>query len=413
MKSNLCRAIALAFVLSSAPVLAQETVIRFFGQPEMDFQSRDVKNQFRTIDSDPKVDSLGNITNPNFGQYVGKDTTYDSRSNFNTGNFVLFVTSQINEKLSALGEVSFYNRGNTFSFEVQRLMFRYYVNDYLSVRAGKMFTPIGFWNNQYTLGLVLQPTIQRPFAIRTGSEGGVLQFRDAGVQFEGDNITSAKIFYRLMLANGNNNFGSNDKINNRIAVTGNLGIEPVEGLKVSVSGMFDNFRKGQPNPNRTVAALPSDGTSTLLAASVSHMNPEKKVEFISELLYQTSKFNDTAYNTRNSMGFYVYGGYKLTDKITPYAMFDYAQAGTGTNSIKDTDPFFTPVPVRQQIITLGVRYKLASNFVVKLEYERYQAKTYYTTDFAYAQGIPPIVQVRPLTESDNRNRVRVQFAFAF
>jgi hypothetical protein len=413
MKKRVLQFITTALILTAQHSFAQETVIRFFGQPEMDFQTREVKNQFRTIDSNPRFDSLGNITNPNFGQYVSKDSTYDPRSNFNNGNFVLFVTSQINEKLSALGEVSFFNRGNTFSFEVQRLLFRYYVNDYLSVRAGKMFTPIGFWNNQYTLGLVLQPTIQRPFAIRTGSEGGVLQFRDAGLQFEGDNITSAKIFYRLMFANGNNNFGSNDKIDNKVAITGNLGIEPVEGLKVSVSGMFDSFRKGQPNPNRTVAALPSDGTSSLVAASVSHMNPDKKVEFISEVLYQTSKFNDTAINTRNSLGFYVYGGYKLTDKITPYAMFDYAQAGTGTSSIKDTDPYYSPIPVRQQIITLGVRYKLANNFVVKLEYERFQAKSFYTTDFAYAQGIPTLVSVRALTEEDLRNRVRVQFAFAF
>lgn len=114
MKKRVLQLAAAALILTSQYGFAQETVIRFFGQPEMDFQTREVKNQFNSIDSNPKFDSLGNITNPNFGQYIAKDSTYDPRSSFNTGNFVMFVTSQINEKLSALGEVSFFNRGNTF-----------------------------------------------------------------------------------------------------------------------------------------------------------------------------------------------------------------------------------------------------------------------------------------------------------
>src|SRR5690606_8144566 len=116
-----------------------------------------------------------------------------------------------------LSEVSFNNAKNASTFEVQRLMMRYFVKDYFSIRIGKMFTPIGYWNNQFTLGLVLQPTIQRPMAIRPVSDGGVLQYRDAGVQLEGENISSARVFYKVLFGNGVGYFGSNDKRDNHIA----------------------------------------------------------------------------------------------------------------------------------------------------------------------------------------------------
>src|SRR3954471_11787292 len=171
--------------VSAATVFGQDTKIRFFGQPELDFGKSTEKNHFYGVSPT--------------GQYIKRDTTYNSKSNFNTGNMVLFVTSQLSDRISVLSEVSFNNKAQTFNFEVQRLMLRYYVQDYFSVRVGKMFTPLGLWNNQYTLGLVLQPTIQRPSVIRPLSEGGVLQYRDVGVQIEGENITSARLFYKLML----------------------------------------------------------------------------------------------------------------------------------------------------------------------------------------------------------------------
>ena len=166
---------------------AQDTKIRFFGQPEFSTSKTADKASFAGVDGT--------------GHYIKKDTTHKF-GNFTAGNYVLFVTSQLSERVSILSEASFNNSGNTTRFDVQRLFLRYYVKDYFSFRVGRMFTPIGYWNNQFTLGLVLQPTIQRPKAIRPSSDGGVLQYRDVGVQFEGDNITNARLFYKVLLGNG-------------------------------------------------------------------------------------------------------------------------------------------------------------------------------------------------------------------
>ncbi len=136
--------------------------------------------------------------------------------------------------------------------------------------------------------------------------------------------------------------------------------------------MFDRIEKGKANPNGTISALPDNGNLQLLVASVAYMNPSKKAEFIAELLSQKSKFNNIG--TYNSHSYYVYAGYKVTDKITPYALYNSTQAGKSTTS---GDPYFSPIPVKIDFLTLGVRYKFNSSFICKLEYSVNNQKSFY------------------------------------
>lgn len=388
MKTSLRIAMAIAFLANAYVATAQETKIRFFGQPEITSTKLTETSEFAGVNE--------------FGQYVKSDTTY-TRTNFNTGNFVLFVTSQLNERISVLSEVSFNNAKNASTFEVQRLMMRYFVKDYFSIRIGKMFTPIGYWNNQFTLGLVLQPTIQRPMAIRPVSDGGVLQYRDAGVQLEGENISSARVFYKVLFGNGVGYFGSNDKRDNHIATTIQVGAEPVEGLKVSASGMFDRIEKGKSNPNGSISSLPDDGNLQLIVGSVAYMNPASKFEFIGELLSQKSKFDDVG--TYNSHSYYGYAGYRVSDEITPYVLYNSTQAG---ESHKVGDPYFSPIPVNIELVTIGARYKFNSSFVAKLEYEINKSKYFYQDIVMGGTKLDD-----GFTALSRTNSVRMQLAFVF
>lgn len=390
MKVFLKSAAFVAALLTTTLVSAQDTKIRFFGQPEITSSSINETNMFKGVSGT--------------GQYITTDTTY-SKSNFNTGNFVLFVTSQLSERISVLSEVSFNNSGNKLNVEVQRLAFKYYIKDYFSVRAGKMFTPIGYWNNQFTLGLVLQPTIQRPLAIRPSGNGGggVLQFRDTGIQFEGENISNARFFYKVLLANGVGYYGSNDKGDNNIATTVQIGAEPIEGLKIIGSGMFDRIEQGKPNPNGSVSALPDNGNLSLLVGSIAYMNPEKKAEFIFEYLAQKSNFDNI--DATQSHSYYGYVGYKVTDKITPYVLYNKTQAG---ESKTVSDPYFSPIPVNIDLLTLGVRYKFNSSFVAKLEYEMNNEKYFYQDIMMGAVKLDD-----GFTNTTKTNSLRVQLAFVF
>jgi hypothetical protein len=368
--------------------LAQDTKIRFFGQPEVSSSTIVGKNNFQGVDAS--------------GHYIKSDSTHRN-ANFNTGNFVLFVTSQLNERISVLSETSFTNASSISSFNVQRLMLRYYFKDYFSVRVGKMFTPIGYWNNQFTLGLVLQPTIQRPVALRTASDGGVLQYHDTGIQFEGENITPARAFYKVMLANGVGYYGSSDKNDNHIATTAQVGIEPLDGLKIIGSGMFDRIEKGKPNPNGTIASLPDNGNFRLLVASIAYMNPERKPEFIAEFLKQNNKFDNIG--KTSSYSYYVYGGYKLTKNITPYALYNFTQAG---QSASQADPYFSPIPVQINFVTLGVRYKFNSSFIWKFEYQINNERDRYQSITA-----GNVTLDNGFTNLTRTNTLRMQFAFVF
>ncbi len=379
---------AAVIVCCIQPSLAQETKIRFFGQPEVTNSTITEKSEFAGVDQ--------------FGQYITTDTTY-TKTNFNSGNLVLFVTSQLGERISILGEVSFKNAKSQSTFEVQRLMMRYFIKDYFSIRVGKMFTPIGYWNNQFTLGLVLQPTIQRPMAIRPISDGGVLQYRDAGVQLEGENITSARFFYKVLVGNGVGYYGSNDKVDNHVATTVQVGAEPVEGLKLVASGMFDRIEKGKSNPNGSISALPDNGNLQLLVGSVAYMNPSSKFEFIGELLSQRSKFQTMG--TFNSHSYYAYAGYKMTEKITPYALYNSTQAG---ESVTVGDPYFSPIPVKIELLTIGARYQFNSSFTCKLEYEVNNQKYFYQDITMGGVKLDD-----GFTGISRTNSLRMQLAFVF
>ncbi len=207
----------------------------------------------------------------------------------------------------------------------------------------------------------------------------------------------------MLSGNGIGYYGSNDKGDHHVGVTGQIAAEPAEGLKIIASGMFDRVQKGKPNPNGTISALPDDGNLHLLVGSIAYMNPERKPEFIAEFLHQTTVFDNIG--KRSSYSGYLYGGYKITNKITPYFLYNYTQAGASNTQ---ADPYFAPLPVNINSITIGGRYKFNSNFVVKLEYENNLTKTIYQDITAGGVTLD-----KGFTNSAKSNTVRAQLAFVF
>lgn len=379
---------------------AQETQIKFFGQPEFQSQRKTQKGNYF---ANPANKALPPIWS---------DSTYvdSTKSNFSSGNFVLFVTSQLTERISVLSENTANVNNGVASFEIQRLMARYFIKDYFSVRVGKMFNPIGYWSNQYNMGLVLQPTIQRPSIIRASNDGGVLQIKNVGIQFEGDNITKANMFYRVFVCNGGGSTTLLNNVKNQYAVTGELGIEPVEGLKILGSAHYDVFSANKPN---TAGIKNVKGGEALLSnASIAYMNPEKNFEFIGEYYYQTSKFDSIG--SKNSQGLLAYAGYKVTNKFVPYVQYAHLEAGTKNS----TDFYYAGaqngIQLKIDDITLGMRYKISSNFVVKLEYNyRVQNQIYRDNSFVLQNPLFPGYKAGDKIGSTITQGPRVQFAFAF
>lgn len=386
MRKSLQVVVFLILAVCSA-VIAQDTKVRFFGQPGFD------------LTENTKTKQAG--------------------SNFVGNNFVIFVTSQINERVSVLSETNFKlnfrdSSRSSFGVDIERLMVKYYVNDYLSLRFGRMYSPLGYWNTQYNLGLVLQPTIIRPRIIQAEHEGGLLPTRDGGLQIEGSNISSLRFSYKFLISNGLGRYGvrsastnaqyDNTRYNS-FAYTLNLMIEPIDNLKIFASGMYDEIKPGFRyrgfTPTSTLYAQ-------LLNGGVAFMGADLKPEFIAE--YYNISTKDSYFGNTSAKGGYVYAGYKLTDKIAPYAIFDYT----------DYKDFFVS---SLNSFKLGFRYKFDANAVVKFEYEigeRVFASPTVTlvrdangVPVFDANGNPQIILGRSLTYGGIYHGPRLQFAFAF
>jgi len=399
MKKIKTIALAAFLLLTGATLMkAQETQVKFFGQPE--FQSQ-------------RITKSGNyFPNPPSPYPAWKDSTFSdsTKSAFAPGNFVLFITSQLTDRISVLSENTANINGGKPVFAIQRLMARYYIKDYFSVRVGKMYNPIGYWSNQYNMGLVLQPTIQRPSIIRSESEGGVLQVTNTGAQIEGDNISKARVFYRVMVGNGNGSNSLESNLKNQYAVTAALGMEPVEGLKILASAQYDNFSAKRPNSAGITNR--KGGTALLSNASIVYMNPEKKLEFIGEYYYQSSRFDSIG--EKSSQGLLTYAGYKVTNKFIPYVQYAYLQAGTAHS----TDFYYAGatngVQLKINDITIGVRYKFTSNFIVKLEYNfRQQHQIFKDNSFQLQNPLLPGYIAGDKIQTTTTQGPRIQFAFAF
>ncbi len=342
--------LAILFIGISAITHAQSnTQIKFFGQPGLDFSWND----------DAKSNS-----------------TY-----FRGGQFVIYVTSQVTERVTVAGELNIHYMAILPgpSTEIERLYLRYSINDNLAIRVGKTYNPIGYWNLNYNLGLVLQPTISRPLIIQPTHDGGFTQTRDIGVMLEGENIGSARLFFDLFLANGRGKngglLGPSYALGKTISTTARVGIEPTEGLKLSVSGVFNPLEKGMLNEFNLPIA--DKLTYSAFAGSISFFNPEKKLELIAEYYQHTNAYESIG--TYNINGGVLYLGMKTNGKLTPYFYGETLKFQNGDPFFPLIDEFTNQAFGDVTSISLGLRYKFTPTIVFKTEAGSSEHKGYGTT----------------------------------
>ncbi|MBI4947927.1 MAG: hypothetical protein HY840_16170 [Bacteroidetes bacterium] len=307
-----------------------------------------------------------------------KDTARKDENHFAIGQYDLFITSQITQNVKMLGESVFEFDGNSFAIDLERVMVDYYMKDYFSISVGKFHTPLGYWNNAYHHGMALQPTSIRPDALKFEDEGGILPIHELGAQLHGDGITKYNFGYNLMLSNGIAADAAYD-YNKSKAVTANLHAEPIENLKLYVSGYMDRV----PDGYTTAQGITVKKTDVqILNASIAYVNGKFPIEFIGEFFNVTTNMDSVVSKVTN--GYVLYAGYKIK-KFVPYVSYDGIAYQKG-------EQYFIENNV--QTTTLGLRYIMSPLSVLKLEYK------YHTSAQA---GMPSVF----------RNQITLQFAFGF
>jgi hypothetical protein len=286
------------------------------------------------------------------GYRTGGNNT-GQKSGFSLGQFDLYITSRLSEKLSFLSETVFEYDEITKSFgvDLERAAVQYAISDQLRLTAGKVHTPLGYWNNAYHHGRVMQPTIERPQVVEFEDGGGPLPVHTVGLEFSGRDLSDAHLGFDILVGNGLGNRPIPDDVNDSQALAVSVHSQVTTTLRVGLSGYRDRLAAGSTNLSGDL--LPAPMTQTIGGGFISYF--DDRAEAVVE---GHSVANESAGRTTTSPGWFAYGGVRVTEKFVPYLMHDDLR-------LADNDPYYVGGHTRREI--LGARYEQVSTAVYKLE----------------------------------------------
>jgi len=276
----------------------------------------------------------------------------DDKVSFTLGEQDLFITSELSDRFSFLGESVFkFTPGTptTFSVSIERAIVKYNFQGNHNLLIGKHHTPINYWNDTYHHGRVLFPTIYRPLLF----EADIIPLHTTGVSLQGQNLGNLKFGYDLMIGNG---LGSDDVLDNnkRKSITAAVHIKPAEGLRIGLSWYNDEMTAGSRTHDGKLITW--DVRQNLFSPSVAYFG--NKVEVLAESTLANNHTDTTG--TKQTFGGYIYAGYRIKEKLVPYVRFDRLH-------FQDGEILFDKNNTTS--IVGGIRYNINYLTAVKLEYQ--------------------------------------------
>jgi len=279
----------------------------------------------------------------------------DGKVSFGFGEQDLFITSELNDRISFLGESVFKWTPQTptqFSVSVERVIVKYNFAGNHNLLLGKGHTPLNYWNDNYHHGRVFFPTIDRPLLFGAN----IIPLHTTGVGVEGHDLGELRFGYDVMVGNG---LGSSEVVDNDVfkSISAAVHIKPVDKLQIGISYYSDIISKGATIRGKVINWQVNQ---QLFSASIAHFG--KKFELLAEGTFGFDR-TDTTGTTQTFAG-YVYAGYKITPKIIPYVRFDQLQFQNGEiYYTKDNTTAFVG----------GIRFVINYLAVVKVEYQHTRA----------------------------------------
>jgi hypothetical protein len=293
-----------------------------------------------------------------------------THSTFNFGGLDNYLSSQITDKLSFVGEILVEPlAGQEFKVDVERIHATYEFNQKFKMKIGRFYAPIGYYTTHFYSdhAAIFTPSISRPVILSYEDDGGVLETRATGIMVTASNLTSLNLTYDLALTNGLGSSVAADNDKNK-AVTMRLSMSPMENLTIGGGARFDNLD----------ASTISRATNVALGENVTSNNFSGFAAFNNDKLllmgeYYTISNHSASAGTVNSQGAFAYAGYTFK-KITPYAQYDYL-------NISNKDVYYSSAN-NESGLDVGIKYAFTFKSVLKTEYH-IDTQTLY---FQYAIG---------------------------
>lgn len=296
--------------------------------------------------------------------FVAGETFYeDEQLNFGIGEQDLFITSQLNDNFSFLGETVFKfspDSPTDFNVSVERIIVAYNYKGNHNVLYGKHHTPINYWNDAYHHGRVFFPTIARPLLF----SAEIIPIHTTGIAFQGLNLGDLRFGYNLMIGNGLGSTDVADNDNNK-SVTASVSIKPWNAWHFGVSVYRDEVAAGAEVHGRII---PQKTNQLLYTGTVAHFGQKFELLAESTLASNETAGSDATYSTAS----YLYAGLRFSEKAVPYIRFDHLEYEAREQFFgnQDTDS-----------IIAGFRYEVSFLIVLKMEYQ------YIDRDFSGSSNI--------------------------
>jgi len=275
---------------------------------------------------------------------------------FALGELDVFLSSSLPQGFFVLAEVALEAReeGDTI-LDVERLQLQWSARDTFGLVAGRMHTPLGFWNQTFHHGTWLQTTAERPLIYAFEDEGGLLPLHEVGVRAAGRAPLGAiRLDYALSFTNGRGPLPTDVEVaaSDSRAVNLWLALGPARVPRLSFGGALrlGGVPSLPDNPEREARL-----DERILGGFVAYDSPS--TEAFAELIAIRHEAPDGRhYDSR--------GGYlqlsRVFGRLRPYYRFDYLKRA-------EDDPFYGPPGGEQRRHTFGLRFDPTTWVGVKLE----------------------------------------------
>jgi hypothetical protein len=289
----------------------------------------------------------------------GTTQVEDVPNTFTLGQFALFATSALTDRINVLAEVVMEASTDTrVVTDLERLQLTYRFDDSLQLSAGRYHTGIGFYNAAFHHGAFFETPLGRPRAFAFEDEGGVLPVHDVGLTARGVvPRTGFALHYVAEIGNGRRwdvDHESEDAHDSNSAKALNFGlsVRPPSwpGFEAGGSWYRDEIASG-------ASGTGDDVLHHIGVAYVTYRTPE--TEIMAEWLRLTHRLPgaDTYVN---------HTGYvqlaRAVRGVKPYYRYDRQSINPQTPIIGHIESFTGH--------TLGVRVEAAQWVGVKVQYER-------------------------------------------
>lgn len=256
-----------------------------------------------------------------FGYRPGDSTN----AYFSLGEHDMFINSKLRKNISFLGEfVIRYNENAATKFlpSIERSLIKINYSGNHNIIAGKIHSPVNYWNDVYHHGRLFFPTIERPIAFSY-----LIPLHTLGVQVQGQNLGKLNWGYDVVLGNG---ISSSDffKTGSNLSFTAAFHFKPSPFTRIGASFYSDYLPNNvsgahtghNSNPAHYKGPLYKGSLGFQLASlSIAHFG--NKFELLSESSYNHTR-TDTL-GSAHSYASFLYAGYIIKEKHVPYVVVDY------------------------------------------------------------------------------------------